>query len=222
LIRSHGGRSECARVRHELPFHLEHESSPIDSLRIASHLASCERCSEEANRGRSLLAALRQMDEPEPGRDIASDVLAALHRVRSSLGAGAALKWSCLGILLAAIVGPGLFPDATVRLGVRLVTQLGEIVDTEAILSVLLSLVPDFLPSLTTALESFGDSARMPGAAPSLILLVVLPLLLVAAGVVFAFLSGGLVLTASRTPRPTADFDDRRRVPRFDNPPGLP
>ena len=120
------------------------------------------------------------------------------------------------------LLGPGLFPDATVRLGVRLVTQLGELVDIEAILSRLLSLVPDAIPSMTSAMESFGGGARMPGATPSLILLVILPLLLLAAGVVFAFLSGGLAISAARTPRGAGAFEDGGRDPRFDNPPGLP
>lgn len=216
--------SDCGRIRRRLPFYLEGEVEPLESLRTASHLARCPRCSAEAERGSAVLSALRELplSEPEPPRDIAAGVLSRLRAIGSALGPGAALKWSSLLLLLGAVILPGLFPDATISLGVRLLTKAGELVDLEALLTGILGSIPAIVPSLESAMNTVKQGLPAAGSATPFLLLVVLPILLLAAALVFAFLSGGLVLSAVCSSRGPAVFRRNRQNARFDNPPGLP
>jgi len=138
--------NDCAWTRRTLPFHLEGETSPADSLRVASHLAACAACRSREGEERKLLSGVRNLAPQEPPRDIAGGVLAALRAMRRA-SAPRALKWSALGLAAALLSVPGLRPWELSAFAWKLLVRMGEIIDAEEILARLAAFVPKFLAS---------------------------------------------------------------------------
>jgi len=127
------------------------------------------------------------------------------------------------GALLIIAAVPALIPDDTLRIGRLAVTRLGEILDFEEVLARMLDLFPGLLPSLTSLADAArGVSPSAGGGLPPAGPFVVLMLGAVAAGLIVALLSGGLVLRAAQAarsgsaslPNPTSrSFDIPGRLP---------
>ena len=212
----------CAGARRLIPSHLENEAAPLDSLRVASHLASCERCSREAEAHAAILERLRDMGPPRPRRDIAAAVLDSLRALRSSVPGRRALKWSALGILAVVFLLPGLAPGGNESLGVRFLSRLGEIIDLQAIVGGLLGLLPSLVPSLDTVVDFLRGSGPESVSLLGFWHVLTLAALTAAAAFVAACLSGGFVLSVVHSRRDPTGIAKRATTAPFDNPPGLP
>lgn len=212
----------CAEAIRLIPSHVENDAAPLDSLRVASHLASCERCSHEAGAHATILERLRNLEPPRPRRDIAAAVLDSLRALRISVPGRRALKWSALGILAAVFLLPGLAPGGGESLGVRFISRLGEIIDLQAIVGGLMGLLPSLVPSLDTVVDFLRGSGPQSVSLLGLWHLLILAALTTAAAFVAACLSGGLVLSAVHSRRDPARIAKRATTAPFDNPPGLP
>lgn len=157
--------SDCAWTRRALPFHIEGEASPADSLRIASHLAGCASCRTREADERKLLAEIRSLPPEPPPRDIGAGVISALRALRGA-SSPRALKWSALGLLAAIFAVPGFRPWELTAVAWSYVVRMGELIEAEQILSRLAGLLPRFLTSplpLIDALVS-GQPASGSGA----------------------------------------------------------
>src|SRR5262249_42234132 len=139
--------SSCARLREVLPLYLEHEVDPAEALEAARHLASCEACSAEADRGRAVTAALRHLAEPAPRTDLSAGVMARLRVLRARAAGSAALKWSAIGMIVGFILAEAALPTPVRRFGIRLLTTLGELIDADYLVSRLLDSASRLLPS---------------------------------------------------------------------------
>ncbi len=214
----------CARVRRTIPFLVEGEATPLEALDCASHLSSCSRCADQETRARREVDAGVMKNLPvRPVPDIAGRVLHTLRAMRGSVNAGAALKWSSLGVLFILAGIPALIPDATLRIGRSAVTRLGELLDFEEILARMLDLLPGFLPSLTSLTDAArGVSPSAGGGLPPAGPFVALMLGAIAAGFVVALLSGGLVLRAAQAARSGTTSSPNPTNRSFDIPGRLP
>lgn len=216
--------ARCTRIARIIPRHVEGDAFPFESFECAAHISSCTSCAEEEGRARRVLVLLRSLRKPAaPDRDIAGRVMARLRTARRSIGKGAALKWSSLGGLLLLLAVPGPIPNATIRLGVRFVTRLGELLDPEAILARTLDLLPGLLPSLTSPVDAArGGVSSGGGGLPPAGSLMLVALGSLAAAFVLTLLSGGLFLRAGDSARDARIAASKPTSRSFDNPGRLP
>src|SRR5262249_15134591 len=124
----------CARVKSLLPFYLEHETGPVDALETAMHLVSCDECAAEADRSRSLTAALRDLAPAAPPRDFAPGIMSRLRRLKSAASTPRAAKWSAIALILGLVLLKGLVPTPAWKTGLRTLARLGELLDLDFLL----------------------------------------------------------------------------------------
>jgi hypothetical protein len=156
----------CARARARIPFYLEGEVQPYEALETASHLATCDRCTEEVAKGQEVLDALRDLQEPEPPGDIAAGIVSTLRRLRDGLtgpvAGRAALKWGALGFAAIAAALHFTTGISAPALGVRMVCRLGEMLNLESLIDRALSFVGRFIPSPAGTVLSFLGIENLP------------------------------------------------------------
>ena len=190
-------RLSCAGAHALIPLYVDHDVQPAEALEIASHLASCPRCAEETERERRIVGALGAPPAPCAERDIAENVISRLRRIRKTLPAPRALKWSALGILAALIVLDGLRPGSPTRQGIQLLTRLGELSDIDSLATRVIGLLPHLGPS-TTSLQGLLGSGT--GASPAVDPLSIVATLLLGGALLIVLLSG-LVLAGGLAAR---------------------
>ncbi len=70
----------CSNYREDLLAYLDHELEPVGRAALASHLATCEGCSQELERQRQLGEALASLPQLEPSGEFTARFWARLAR----------------------------------------------------------------------------------------------------------------------------------------------
>lgn len=201
--------SSCARARQALPLYLEHEADPAEALETAAHLVRCDGCAAEADRGREVTAALRNLADPAPPRDIAAGVMARLRRLREKSAPGGALKWSAVGALTGLLFLEGSLPTPVRETGLRLLARIGELIDLDFLYSRLIDSVSRFLPSPSSLFQGLAGAGSSPSALPALVAPDHAAALLLLSAAAVAVLSGLLIAGAAAIVRPSRSYVGR-------------
>ena len=97
----------CAEVRPILPFLIEKEADPLETLEARRHLDSCRACRLRADRVSSVMTACADLRDQQPPVDVASGVMERLRGLKAAAAGGRiwappAAKWSGLAVLAGA------------------------------------------------------------------------------------------------------------------------